>query len=396
MGDTASVTGSEPVQELARVLRDMWERAGSPELALLSARTGFPEQALERAFSGRGLTALGVVSALFTAFGSDQVAAEELWARTVAALDAEGPLDPAERARRAATEETFAFDPSAWFQPTAPDSLREALARRGSVSPHQPPVTAEPPAALSPGPPPVPPPVPPPLPPARPPVASRPPRPPRPPARSGRRSAKLLGATLVLMLGLVGATAWVLRPVGGHHHGKAPAHPGTKAAAPAPMPAGTFTATAGPGCPNGGTARVDTSATGDGWQQAHGAGPTVPGCADTFLVSQMAGTQRVDDTVTWTFHTGLTGPANCDVKVFVPNFTGTLGPVAYRLYDDKVSDQTQIKRFNIIQSQQRGQWYDQGRYQFPAPATILLVLTDGGFVPDHSVAAGPVQLTCGP
>jgi hypothetical protein len=366
----------------------MWERAGSPELALLAARTGFPEQALERAFAGRGLTALGVVSALFTAFGSDQVAAEELWARTVAALDAEGPPNPAERARRAAEEETFAFDPSAWFQPTAPDSLRGALARRGTAT-----VTAEPPPPVpSPGPPPI----------ATRPAPSPAPVPPRPPSRPPyrsprRRGAKLLGAALVLMLGLVAVTAWALRPAGGHHPAKAKARHSAKAGQPmSPGPAGTFTAATGPGCPKGGKATVDTSATGDGWQQVQGAGLTLPGCAGTFLVSQMAGVQRVDDTVTWMFHTGLTGQANCDVKVYVPNFTGTLGPVAYRLYDDKVSDQTLIKRFNIIQSQKRGQWYDQGHYQFPTPATILLVLADGGFVPDHSVAAGPVQITCTP
>jgi hypothetical protein len=197
------------------------------------------------------------------------------------------------------------------------------------------------------------------------------------------------------MLGLVAVTAWELRPVAGHHAPKAKGRPSAKAGKPvSPGPAGTFTAATGPGCPKGGMATVDTSATGDGWQQVQGAGLTLPGCADTSLVSQMAGVQRVDDTVTWTFHTGLTAQADCDVKVYVPNFTGTLGPVAYKLYDDKVSDQTLIRQFNIIQSQKRGQWYDQGHYQFPAPATILLVLTDGGFVPDHSVAAGPVQLTC--
>ncbi|AQZ63887.1 WD-40 repeat protein [[Actinomadura] parvosata subsp. kistnae] len=163
----------------------------------------------------------------------------------------------------------------------------------------------------------------------------------------------------------------------------------------------SFTAVAGPGCPRDTTrsVRIDGMPGRDGWKDAAASGWTGAGCGDSFLFSELKprGAANPRNSFQWRFTTGLRGPHQCTLTVYVPKSELAGQRVWYTVSDGFDEEARTVGEFTLDQSVRQGQWV-------PAPAPVMVTtglvivqITDtgrGNATGDQAMAAGPVRLSC--
>ena len=160
------------------------------------------------------------------------------------------------------------------------------------------------------------------------------------------------------------------QPVRSAHAALASASPTPQHATPSPLRTSTgatpavakFPALAGVGCraPQGTSVVMGTrSPGGDGWIRVGGG---LPACGGRAIATRKSGTMGlVEDTFTWTFHTGH--PATCTAKIFVADTNPSSGFAHYEVYGESLAAGTSIGQFEIDQGTAKGQWIQEGPWK---------------------------------
>nr|WP_311132386.1 hypothetical protein [Nonomuraea gerenzanensis]SBO95907.1 WD-40 repeat protein [Nonomuraea gerenzanensis] len=162
-----------------------------------------------------------------------------------------------------------------------------------------------------------------------------------------------------------------------------------------------FTAVAGPSCPRDTTrsVRIDGMPGRDGWKDAAASGWTGAGCGDSFLFSELKPGSEANtrNSFQWRFTTGLRGPHDCTLTVYVPKSELAGQRVWYTVSDGFDEEARTVGEFTLDQGVRQGQW---------VPAPVPLVVTSGLVIVEISdtgrgnstgnqaMAAGPVRLSC--
>ncbi|SEG88743.1 hypothetical protein SAMN05444920_106297 [Nonomuraea solani] len=327
---------SGPLQEFAQGLRDLRWAAGNPSYRAMERKAGYSSSALSAAASGDRLPSLAVTKAYVGACGGDQDAWAGKWNTLRAELD-----------NKTNDDEAFAG-------PAAPAHRPQRVRAR---------------------------------------------------ARLNRRVIKL--SALLVALGVTGlATAGAFRQdvlfrFLSTKDGETKQTTQTAQTAQTTRP--TFTAVAGPSCPRDTmrSVRIDAMPGRDGWKDAGASGWTGAGCGDSFLFSELkAGTRgaaRPRNAFQWRFTTGLRGPHQCTLTVYVPK-SGLAGQrVWYTVSDGFDEEARTVGEFTLDQRMRQGQWV-------PAPVPLIITsglviveITDtgrGNTTGNQAMAAGPARLSC--
>jgi hypothetical protein len=177
--------------------------------------------------------------------------------------------------------------------------------------------------------------------------------------------------------------------------------PTTRPATPSPGRTSTsanpgvaqFPALAGLGCaPGQGTAAVMgiRSTGGDGWSRVTGG---LPACGGRAVATRKTGTTGlVQDTFTWTFHTGH--PATCAAQIFIANTNPSSGYAQYEVYGGSLATGASIGQFRIDQGGAKGQWVKEGSWQ--VQNVLNIQLTDAPAAPGdvYHVTASAARVQC--
>ncbi|MEV0381622.1 helix-turn-helix domain-containing protein [Nonomuraea sp. NPDC050643] len=322
-----------PLQEFAQGLRDLRAAAGNPSYRAMERKAGYSSSALSAAASGDRLPSLSVTKAYVGACGGDQ----DAWARK-------------------------------W------NTLRADLDNKSH--------DGEAPAGV-----------------ARPAAGGRPAQ-----GRLSRRAVKL--SALLVALGVTGLTGLVTAGALGDSvlfRSVSTTGGQPKQAPQAPDRSPAFTAVAGPSCPRDTTrsVRIDAMPGRDGWKDAGASGWTGAGCGDSFLFSELTydarAKARLRNAFQWRFTTGLRGPHQCTLTVYVPR-SGLAGQrVWYTVSDGFDEEARTVGEFTLDQRMRQGQWVPAPVPLVVTSGLVIVEITDtgrGNTTGNQAMAAGPVRLSC--
>ena len=161
--------------------------------------------------------------------------------------------------------------------------------------------------------------------------------------------------------------------------------------------AATFSALAGPGCPNVASATVFPyhAPNGDGWHPAtaSGSGPCGSSFAFSYLAMVPGSPGEWHDDYTWVFRSGLANPS-CTFSLWIPAAQHANSNVYYWFSAGGTNANDRIADFTIDQATHQGQWVTHGPFTFPGGMALIEATDRGGGLPTAAVAAGPVRLSC--
>ena len=129
---------------------------------------------------------------------------------------------------------------------------------------------------------------------------------------------------------------------------------------------------------------------GDGWIRVGGG---LPACGGQAIATRKSGIMGlVEDTFTWTFHTGHR--ATCTAKIFVADTSPSSGFAHYEVYGKSLAAGTSIGQFEIDQGTAKGQWIQEGPWQ--VQNMLNLRLTDAPAFPGdtYHVTASAALAQC--
>ena len=185
------------------------------------------------------------------------------------------------------------------------------------------------------------------------------------------------------------------------------AHHGAQTLKTAPLSAGqtagsargavTFSALAGPGCPNVTSAAVFPyhAPDGDGWHPAaaSGSGPCGSSFAFSYLAMVPGSPGEWHDDYSWVFRTGLANPS-CTFSLWIPAAQQANSNVYYWFSAGGTNANDRIADFTIDQATHQGQWVTHGPFTFPGGMALIEATDRGEGLPAAAVAVGPVRLSC--
>ncbi len=161
--------------------------------------------------------------------------------------------------------------------------------------------------------------------------------------------------------------------------------------------AATFSALAGPGCPNVTSATVFPyhAPNGDGWHPAtaYGSGPCGSSFAFSYLAMVPGSPGEWHDDYSWVFRTGLANPS-CTFSLWIPAAQQANSNVYYWFSAGGTNANDRIADFTIDQATHQGQWVTHGPFTFPGGMALIEATDRGGGLPTAAVAVGPVRLSC--
>ena len=161
--------------------------------------------------------------------------------------------------------------------------------------------------------------------------------------------------------------------------------------------AATFSALAGPGCPNVTSATVFPyhAPNGDGWHPAtaSGSGPCGSSFAFSYLAMVPGSPGEWHDDYSWVFRTGLANPS-CRFSLWIPAAQQANSNVYYWFSAGGTNANDRIADFTIDQATHQGQWVTHGPFTFPGGMALIEATDRGGGLPTAAVAVGPVRLSC--
>jgi len=129
---------------------------------------------------------------------------------------------------------------------------------------------------------------------------------------------------------------------------------------------------------------------GDGWTSVGGG---LPACGARAIATRKSGiTGLVEDTFTWTFHTGH--PAACTAQIFVADTNPSSGLAHYEVFGDSLAVGATIGQFEIDQGTAKGQWVEEGPWQ--VQNVLNVQLTDAPDFPGdiYHVTASAARARC--
>ncbi|MEV0619394.1 hypothetical protein AB0I81_39170 [Nonomuraea sp. NPDC050404] len=221
-------------------------------------------------------------------------------------------------------------------------------------------------------------------------------RPPR--VRLNRRVLRF--SALLVALGVTGAATLGLFREGVLFQPAASTAGETKRGRP---PGAAFNAVAGPSCPRDTTrsVRIEGMSGRNGWKDARSSGWTGAGCKDSFLFSELAYDARAEtqarNAFQWRFTTGLRGPRQCTLMVYVPK-SGLAGQrVWYTVRDGFDEEARTVGEFTLDQRVWQGRWVSAPVPLIVTSGLVTVEITDTGrdnTTGNQAMAAGPVRLSC--